>query len=966
MAERIAISFAVAALAVLVLGAVLRAVARRGRRWPRQTGGIALFVVAPVGLLAATSVPPRAVAVVGGALVLGLVGLLRDRVSIPAWLVGLIVAGVSVGVTAAGLRFPLGGVPAVDFVWTVAWLGLVTATIANSGNADGQLPALGAASTLGIVGVAGFGLQSAAATIAAALLGALVAFLAYNWRPASLFLGRVGAWFAGFLVASGAIWARPSIGRPGSLLVSVMIVGVALLDGTMVLFSRLRRRRPLTVRIRDHVSHRLVAAGMRPSRMILLLAVVQLALSVVAVFVARGVLSLGVGAIVAVGLGLVVWIGAMRARMRDVGGVPGMSWRARLVVFGAVVFVVVASGIAAVSAIETRTKVLAARDYAEAAITAARDGDSERAVELFTQAEANFTAADDKLGSILNVPSLVVPVVGSNVYAARELTRVGLDLSRAGRQLTQDINADDLRLVDGRVPLASVASIAPQLDDAASLLRASSSKIDGLSRAFLVGELDRGVRDLRSQLADASGDATRAANAARLAPRVLGQDGPRTYLLVVQNPAEQRATGGLVGNWGILTASDGSIDVSPLQRTRVINSRFGKQKVLHASKEYVDRYGQYDPARSFQNANMSPDFPSAAAVMADVYRQSRFAAVGGVEAVDGVVAVDPLGLAALLELTGPVRVPGWPNPISAQNVVDVTVRDAYANYVDNEDRIDFLGEVARVAIDKATDGDLGSMDQLSKVLGKAAHQGHFSVWFKDPALQATVDDLEISGRVPRPRGDSLLITNSNASANKLDYYTSKTIDYTSTVSPSPDLQVASVVGTAVVTYANSAPTSGLTQYVAGPWEGNPTAFVYGQNKQYVSVYSPLDFTGARVGDQGIDFDIASELGRSVMSAFVDVFAQQSQSLTVDLAGRVDLARNGWYELELIRQPALRADTVHVAIGVPDGYRIVATRGLEVVDGVAKGTISLDETRTVAVKIAPSAGLGVWDRLRSGA
>ncbi len=438
----------------------------------------------------------------------------------------------------------------------------------------------------------------------------------------------------------------------------------------------------------------------------------------------------------------------MRARMRDVGGVPGMSWRARLVVAGVIVFVIAASAVAAVSALSTRRDILRARDYAQAAITAARNGDSARAVGLFEQAERDFASADDRLGSVVNVPSLVVPVVGSNMHAARELARVGRELSDAGRRLTEDVNADELRLVDGRVPLENVATIAPELDDAAAVLRSSSATIDGINRSFLVSQLDTAVRDLRSQLSDASGDATRAANAARLAPLVLGGDAPRNYLLVVQNPAEQRATGGLVGNWGILTASDGSVDLGPLQRTLAINSRSRGRKVLRASEEYTERYGQYDPANSFQNANMSPDFPSAAAVMADVYRQSGFPAV------DGVVAVDPRGLAALLELTGPVRVPGWPTPISADNVVDVTLRDAYANYVDNEDRIDFLGEVARVAIDKATDGDLGSMDRLSKVLGTAAHQGHFSVWFADPELQATVDDLEVSGRVPRARVDS--------------------------------------------------------------------------------------------------------------------------------------------------------------------------------------------------------------------
>ena len=70
------------------------------------------------------------------------------------------------------------------------------------------------------------------------------------------------------------------------------------------------------------------------------------------------------------------------------------------------------------------------------AITAARNGDSARATQLFDQAERNFAAADDRLGSIVNVPSLVVPVVGSNMHAARELAKVGLALSRSSTSIS--------------------------------------------------------------------------------------------------------------------------------------------------------------------------------------------------------------------------------------------------------------------------------------------------------------------------------------------------------------------------------------------------------------------------------------------------------------------------------------------------------------------------------------------------
>ncbi|MFA5882565.1 MAG: DUF4012 domain-containing protein [Acidimicrobiia bacterium] len=958
MAFRAAIAFSVAVLAVLLLGTVLRHLARRqGRLWPRRSGGAVLVVAAPIGLLAANAVPTRAVAVVAGAIALAVFGLIRDRYTVPPWVVAIVMVGVSVAVAQSGVRFPLGGVPVVDFVWTVVWLTLVTLAISNSGNADGQLPSLTAASTIALVALAAFGFQSAAATVFAALIGALVAFLAYNLRPASLYAGRVGALFAGFLIAGGALWVRPSIGRPGSLLVSVLIVGVALLDGLVVVLSRLRRGRRLTVRVRDHLSHRLVAAGLRPTRTIQLLTLVQLALSAIAVFVGRGVLSLGIGALAGAGLLLALTIGAMRARMRSERE-PGFSWRVRLLCFAVISMAVVASVAAAASAFSSRTKLLIARDAANDAIVAATNGDSQRAEELFAVAEREFAAADRSLGSVVNLPSLVVPVVGSNMHAARELTRVGLNLARAGQDLTQQINSDDLHLVDGRVPLESVARIAPQLSNASEILASSKAAIEDLPRGYLVGEMKDGIRELTGDLSSASRNAYTAASAARIAPLVLGESAPRRYLLVVQNPAELRGTGGLVGSWGILTAENGKLHLETIDRTTRLNALAGGRK-LHASAEYVNRYARFDPARNFQNANITPDFPTAAAVMADLFQQTVKAPV------DGVIAVDPQGLAALLELTGPVRVPDWPAPISSANVVDVTLRDAYAAFAKTPERADFLGDVARAAIDKATAGDLGSLERLSRVLGRSAHQGHFSLWFPKSDEEQVVDEVGISGRMPAVSGDSLAVSNTNAGGNKLDYYLDRGIDYSVTVSPSADLRKAVTSGTVTVDLKNTAPPSGLPEIAAGPFDGQTDRFSYGQNRTFISVFTPLDYTGARVGDQSLGLEVAPELDRTVYSTYLDVFAQQAVQFAVDLSGIVKLDPAGWYNLTVVRQPTLRADRVTVRVQVPAGFQILDAHGLAVVDGVAQGTIALDQTRTVRVKIGPSAGSNLWDRLRAG-
>src|SRR5213075_2703937 len=89
---------------------------------------------------------------------------------------------------------------------------------------------------------------------------------------------------------------------------------------------------------------------------------------------------------------------------------------------------------------------------------------------------------------------------------------------------------------------------------------------------YLASPVRDAVNKVHEQLSRAEGEARRAAAAAKLAPAIFGGNGDRRYLLVVQNNAESRATGGFIGSYGIITAKGGKLTVSPLERTGVWNN----------------------------------------------------------------------------------------------------------------------------------------------------------------------------------------------------------------------------------------------------------------------------------------------------------------------------------------------------------------------------------------------------------
>ena len=128
--------------------------------------------------------------------------------------------------------------------------------------------------------------------------------------------------------------------------------------------------------------------------------------------------------------------------------------------------------------------------------------------------------------------------------------------------------------------------------------------VNGLHRPFLVGPVRDRVDRAGRQLQTTAREGREAVAAAKVAPALFGQGRPRQYLLAVQNPAELRATGGIIGSWGIVTASNGKVDVGDVQSISALNeenvSPANSARHLDAPPEYLARYARFTPAQVWQ------------------------------------------------------------------------------------------------------------------------------------------------------------------------------------------------------------------------------------------------------------------------------------------------------------------------------------------------------------------------------
>jgi UDP-GlcNAc:undecaprenyl-phosphate GlcNAc-1-phosphate transferase len=206
----------------------------------------------------------------------------------------LVISGVRIG------TFPW---ETVNIILTLGWVVVITNAMNLLDNMDGLSGGVGAIAAIYFLLLAAMNGQYLVGALSAALVGACLGFLVYNFNPASIFMGDAGSLFLGFMLAAVGIKLRfPEGVEIVTWMVPVLILGLPLFDTMLVIFSRLRRGfNPLTTPGKDHISHRLVALGNTRREAVLTCYLISAGLGVIALFITQASVVEGyiVGGVVA-------------------------------------------------------------------------------------------------------------------------------------------------------------------------------------------------------------------------------------------------------------------------------------------------------------------------------------------------------------------------------------------------------------------------------------------------------------------------------------------------------------------------------------------------------------------------------------------------------------------------------------------------------------------------------------------
>lgn len=501
-------------------------------------------------------------------------------------------------------------------------------------------------------------------------------------------------------------------------------------------------------------------------------------------------------------------------------------------------------------------------------------GDDAAARETLDGLRESTARARETTGGPLWVLGSKIPLLGRNVSAVRTVSRVADRIATDALPpvvgLSRQLNLSTFSPRDGRIDLTALAEVAPSLRTADAALGSADAELRSIDTDSLLVPLRGPVGTIQAKIAGASSATSSSALAARLLPRMLGAEDTRRYLLLVQNNAEIRSTGGIPGSFAVITAKDGAMTLGRQGAYRDL-PQFADPVVPMTDDESV----VFAPTlvTNILDTTITPHFPRTAEIS-----RAMVAKKLGID-VDGVISVDPVAMSYLLGGTGPVQVTDSV-AIDQANAVDVLLNKTYLTR-GPEQQDEVFEAAARRIFDVISSGQ-GDPRLVLSGLAQAAAENRLMVWSSHEAEQRDINGTGVSGELVGDDGRTprVGVYLGDAASTKMEYY----LDHTTVVTAGRCLAGGVQELSTSTDLVSDAPATGLPSTVTGDGRYTPK----GTMRLVVRLLSPFEggFTDVRL--DGVKQTVyADQLdGRTVTKVIVTLRPGQTATIrTTMITGR---------------------------------------------------------------------------------
>ena len=412
-------------------------------------------------------------------------------------------------------------------------------------------------------------------------------------------------------------------------------------------------------------------------------------------------------------------------------------------------------------------------------------------------------------------------------------------------------------------------------------------------------------------------------------PQIIGANGSKkVYLVLLQNNAELRPTGGFIGSFALITFENGRLLDFIVEDVYAADGQLkGHVEPPRPIKQYLGEATWY-----LRDVNWNPDFPTTAR-QAEWFLQKQLN-----QTVDGTIAVNLYVAQEILKSLESLHLSDYNEDITASNLFS---RAQYHSEVDffpgSTQKKNFLSSLAQALYLKLQQLDVNQTIKLSQALNQSLDSNQLALSFVDQKLATAFADLNWDGKLLYTSDcthtaclkDFLLVNDANLGVNKANFFVKRRIDYNLNIQKD-----GSSLATATIDYNNTSP--------AESWPA-------GTYKNYLRLFVPRrsKLKSVKINDKKVDLDTIDieHLDYHTSIGFlvsVPIKSKSQVKVSYELPQKLEFERSDpqtQYKLLIQKQPGTGPDPINITINYPAYLKPLDITPTDIISSPQAATLS---------------------------
>ncbi|MDR0431944.1 MAG: DUF4012 domain-containing protein [Bifidobacteriaceae bacterium] len=472
-----------------------------------------------------------------------------------------------------------------------------------------------------------------------------------------------------------------------------------------------------------------------------------------------------------------------------------------------------------------------------------------------------------------------LPVVGDDIGATIEVAHVARDLTGSTATLATllpRLRNQEILTPEKSIDLTLIDTVGSAVEDLATAAERGAARLRKIDTTDLLPQISGPLETLVEVLDEVPAVVNGAEPYLQLVPMLLGQNGERTWFVIMQNLDEARPSGGLLSSWLVLRTNEGKVDVLDQGNNDDLVSAGDVDYSQAMDRGHRKLWGSN--LAGWLSMNLSADFPDNATLIRDAWNEHHNITV------DGVVSFGQGTLPYLAAAVGSVN--AGDKPIAPTELEEYLRVGVYKDYPDPQAKDVVVASMMMQVFTKLLAGEF-DLRSFVDVISVNRSGDYVQMWSEDPNVQQKIVAAGLDGTFPQDEGPIATVRLVNAGGNKLDTFVTLGVDYAlGSCEVDQEYGWEWRTSTLTTTLTSDVP-DGLPEYMTGRLDLSQAGYdeediVVGSNRDFVVIYAPIGATieSVELDGEAIAVTEAELDERPAVVVDVETMPDQTRTITV--------------------------------------------------------------------------------------